>query len=309
MRAFATVLIVSMLAGAAWAAPQATDAWIASLEGGWTGEDNATPMGQMPFTVLFDRGTQGELRAHSALNRETYIDLRFVKDDEGRWLLEEHAALEGLGEQAHTLVPVEAPGTLRRWIRPDSPDYLRVDVAIDGKTLFMDVVLRGKPHAQFQLDRIPDDELPRIREAMAAAAERDPQQASIHDFANERTVPAAILEARRAVAAAPSDARARLRLGQAIGELLTTDSMTYGPQFAGEMLATLERALELDPTIPETYRWLAGYYLNAPPIAGGSIEKAETLAHRLGEIDAEAGSDLLATVQRARAGASGKARE
>ncbi len=56
------------------------EAFISSLAGGWTGENNITPLGPMPFALLFEWEDDGTLHAHSALNRETYIDLRFAED-------------------------------------------------------------------------------------------------------------------------------------------------------------------------------------------------------------------------------------
>ena len=73
--------------------------------------------------------------------------------------------------------------------------------------------------------------------------------------------------------------------------------MSAGALYAGEMLDSLKTALELDPRLVETYHWLAGYYMNAPPIAGGSLDEAEAIAQRLAAVDKDSGRALLAQVE------------
>jgi tetratricopeptide (TPR) repeat protein len=257
-------------------------------------------MGRIPFAMLFEKQEDGSYVSHSALNRETWIRLRFFQEDDGRWLLEEAGGLEGLGARGSVLVPAEGDDNIQRWISSDDPRYLRVEMAVEEETLYMKVIIRGKEHAQLNLTRLPEDQLPALRREFAEAAERLPQEESIHDYANVDEVPAAIREARQSVAADPEDAGARLDLAAALGEVIQADSATMGPRYAGEMLQSLLQAVELDPDRPEAYQWLAGYYLNAPPIAGGSLEKAEQAARKLNEIDPQAGQALLALVEQKR---------
>ena len=146
-----TLAALLALAIAPVQAAGADDAWMAGLEGGWEGPDNETPLGRMPFALLFERSESDELTALAAMSRDTWIKLRFFKNDEGDWLLEQAASLEGLGEQSSILVPAEAEGDMRRWVDPKSAEDLKVDVALDAERLYMDVTLRGRPHAQFQL--------------------------------------------------------------------------------------------------------------------------------------------------------------
>ena len=118
--------------------------------------------------------------------------------------------------------------------------------------------------------------------------QRTKEDVSIYQFAGNGSVPAAIGEARREVAESPEDAAVRMKLAQALIEQINADRAS-APMYAGELLTTLNRALELDPKRPDVYEALIGYYVSAPPIAGGSIEKARELAKRLAEIDADAG--------------------
>lgn len=280
--------------------PTGMDAWIASLEGGWIGEDNMTPMGRMPFALLFEKQDDGSYVTHSALNHDTWIRLRFFQEDDGRWLLEESGSLEGLGARGSVLVPMEGDDNIHRWISPDDPRYLRVEMAVDDETLYMKVVIRGNEHAQLNLTRLPEDRLPAMRREFTEAAKRSPEEASVHAYANVDDVAPAIREARQRIAADPEDAGARLDLAAALGEAIQANSATMGPRYAGEMLQSLLQAVELNPALPEAYQWLAGYYLNAPSIAGGSLEKAEEAARKLTELDPPAGQALMALVEQKR---------
>ncbi len=62
------------------------------------------------------------------------------------------------------------------------------------------------------------------------------------------------------------------------------------------MLQSLTKAVELDPHLAEAYHWLVGYYLNAPPIAGGSVAKASEIAQRLAEFDPTGAQELFAQI-------------
>ena len=67
---------------------------------------------------------------------------------------------------------------------------------------------------------------------------------------------------------------------------------------------TPRTAADLDPAMPDTYPWLVGYYLNTPPIAGGSLDEAERFARKLAELDPQAGAEQLALVERTKHGLS-----
>ncbi len=303
LAAVATVFGVAMwlAAPAAAGTPEEMDAWVASLEGGWTGEDNQTPLGRIPFAMLFEKQADGSYLNHSAANRETFIRMRFVEDEDGRWLLEESGGMEGVGVRGSTLVPAEPHGEIRRWISPEDPDYVVVEMAVSDQTLYIKVLVRGQEHAQLNLQRIPDEQLPAAREAFAESAARDPEEGSIHDYSNSEQVPRTVRQARQRIARRPDDAAARMELAAALIELIQSEQ-AMGPRYAGELLETLQAAVELDPQSSSAWQGLAGYYLNAPPIAGGSLDKAEDAARKLIEIDPPAGEALLAQVESRRSG-------
>ena len=115
----------------------------------------------------------------------------------------------------------------------------------------------------------------------------------------------AIEEARRAVAAAPDSADARMQLAQALIARFETHP-AEAPMLAGEMLGALKKAHALDPKRPDAYHGLIGYYLNAPPIAGGSVEEAKKLADKLAAINPEQGAVAHRTIESHQAAATGR---
>jgi hypothetical protein len=280
------------------------DAFIASLEGGWAGEENMTPFGKMPFAALFARQDDGSLHSRSPLNSETYIDLHFEKDDTGRWILHEEAGMEGMGHQSYTLIPAEGENGSYRWIYEERPDFLTIDVGLEDETMLMAVTLRGKEHVRFALNRLSDDETASLRQEFLTAAQTPPGEGnSIRDVVerfptmdgNEAHSAAAddpISQTRQALRKSPDDANAHLALAKALGAAINSDPMN-GPVYAGEMYRALKTSIDLDPRLTEAYHWLVGYYLNAPPIAGGSVELAEETARQLAEFDAEGAAPLL----------------
>jgi Tfp pilus assembly protein PilF len=65
---------------------------------------------------------------------------------------------------------------------------------------------------------------------------------------------------------------------------------------APKLKQELEKTIELDPQHVEAKIFLASYYLNAPPIAGGSVKKAEELAADIKLLDLEQGHQMMARI-------------
>lgn len=59
-----------------------------------------------------------------------------------------------------------------------------------------------------------------------------------------------------------------------------------------------ERAVEIDPAYLDAREWLAGYYLNAPGIAGGSMDKAKQQAEAIKNISPFDGHRAFAQIYR-----------
>ena len=192
-----------------------------------------------------------------------------------------------------------------RFVYEENPEYLAMEVGVRGDVMSINVLLRGEDHVRFRLSRLPEEALPRLKQQMTAAAQQSPEEgislreAMAGSAANRTQTPSPdkgasgpIRAARARVSQRPDDARAHLELARALGAAID-ENPANGPRYAYEMLGSLQNAIELDPHLAEAYHWLVGYYLNAPPIAGGSLDKAEETARKLAELDPTGASPLL----------------
>lgn len=265
-----------------------------ALEGGWAGQATSTPEGPMPFALLFESQPDGGLHARTTQDPETFIDLRFTKQADGSWQLVESAGLPGLGVQSHPLVLAAAPAPgITRFVTPANPEFMHVDFRVTPTSLGLEVSLRGMPHAAFELARVPEAELPRLRAALAGAP------AAASEAPAEAEAPA--LDALIAQAdAAPGDAQAQLRLGRGLMAELSANPAA-GFRLGGQAVKALRSAAALDPALAEPHQLLAIYHLHAPAIGGGSKEKALAEARRYAELDPVKGPGFLAEMLRAAA--------
>jgi tetratricopeptide (TPR) repeat protein len=96
----------------------------------------------------------------------------------------------------------------------------------------------------------------------------------------------------QALAIAPSKAmRSSLYhwLGRTHGRRAETGNVFAAPGHASKARASFEEAVRIDPTNLEAANDLLDFYLQAPGFLGGSMEKAEALAQRIGQLDAAEG--------------------
>jgi hypothetical protein len=133
-----------------------------ALVGVWFGKAVATPYGDMPFALAFDRQPDGAVHAHTDDGKGLYLDFTFHHVDAG-WVLDENGAAPGVGTQAHTLAATGAT----HWSDRD----VDVDVAVAGDALVMTTSVRGKPHGRFELTRKSGAEGAHIREFLAHRTE------------------------------------------------------------------------------------------------------------------------------------------
>lgn len=89
----------------------------------------------------------------------------------------------------------------------------------------------------------------------------------------------------KAVAAEPANSGYRLWLGRAYGQRAETSSFITAPGFATKARQNFQKAIELDPRNAEAVNDLFEYYLEAPGILGGGLEKASALTERIRELD------------------------
>jgi tetratricopeptide (TPR) repeat protein len=85
-------------------------------------------------------------------------------------------------------------------------------------------------------------------------------------------------------------------LGRAYIEKLRTVPFFEKGTLAGRAQDELKKAIELDPANIKARIYLANYYLNAPPIAGGSAKKAREQAEVIAEFSPLEGKALLAGI-------------
>jgi tetratricopeptide (TPR) repeat protein len=78
-------------------------------------------------------------------------------------------------------------------------------------------------------------------------------------------------------------------LGRTHGRRAETGNFFAAPGRASQARANFEEALRVDPTNLEAANDLLDFYLQAPGFLGGSIEKADALAQRIGQLDAAEG--------------------
>ena len=74
-------------------------------------------------------------------------------------------------------------------------------------------------------------------------------------------------------------------LGRAYGRRAETSSFFTAPGYAAKARQYFELAVQLDPTNGEAMNDLFDYYLEAPGILGGGMDKAEAVAHRIADRD------------------------
>ncbi|MDQ6677975.1 MAG: tetratricopeptide repeat protein [Acidobacteriota bacterium] len=100
----------------------------------------------------------------------------------------------------------------------------------------------------------------------------------------------------RAIALNPQKASYYHWLGRAYGRRAETAFPVAAPNYATKARANFEKALELEPNNSEAQGDLFEYYLQAPGLLGGGLEKAEKLAERIGQRDPAEGAFAKARI-------------
>ncbi|HLP08848.1 MAG TPA: tetratricopeptide repeat protein [Opitutaceae bacterium] len=91
----------------------------------------------------------------------------------------------------------------------------------------------------------------------------------------------AVVFAERAVQVAPDSADLQALLGRTLGARIGELIFVQQGFVASRMLQAFHRAVELDPHHVPALVGLANYYMNAPAIVGGSVEKAEEYIRKI----------------------------
>jgi len=90
----------------------------------------------------------------------------------------------------------------------------------------------------------------------------------------------------RAAGLAPSSSEIQHWLGKSYGRLAESSSFLTAPGHASNCRKAFEKAVALDGKNVLAMNDLFEYYLEAPGILGGGLDKAEALAERIGALDA-----------------------
>jgi tetratricopeptide (TPR) repeat protein len=89
----------------------------------------------------------------------------------------------------------------------------------------------------------------------------------------------------KAVELEPGSSMNRMWLGRAYGRRAETSSFFTAPGYATKARENFERAVQLDSRNLEATSDLFEYYLDAPGLLGGGLDKAAALAKRIGELN------------------------
>lgn len=88
-----------------------------------------------------------------------------------------------------------------------------------------------------------------------------------------------------------------LWLGNALGDLADSTSKIKQPFLARRIKSEFERAVELDPRSVEARKGLIQFFVQAPGVMGGSIDKAKDQAREIGKINAMRGHWEMGKIQ------------
>lgn len=91
----------------------------------------------------------------------------------------------------------------------------------------------------------------------------------------------AVNECEKAVAAAPNDSNVRMWMGRAYGMKAERANPLVAFALARKVRSSFERAVELDPNNVHAMSDLGEFYVEAPGIVGGGLDKAQNLAARM----------------------------
>ncbi len=148
--------------------------------------------------------------------------------------------------------------------------------------------------------------------AAPTPASPDPALVEMRQLLGQNRVGEAVTIGERAIRASPNDARLWLWLGRAYGRKAIEANLLARASWAGKTREAWEKAVELDPTNTEARFDLMQYYLQAPGMLGGSIDKAKSQADAIGRIDPAHGQlalGMIAMTQKDSAGAETAWRE
>lgn len=136
---------------------------------------------------------------------------------------------------------------------------------------------------------------------LRSAISTDPRNAHAHQllcrvFYAEDLADEAVRECEAAAALNPTDSETQLWLAQAYGAKATRVNLVAAFSLARKVRTAFEDAARLDPQNPTALSDLGEFYVSAPGVVGGGLDKAQEIATRLQPISPSKSHRLLALI-------------
>jgi len=136
-----------------------------------------------------------------------------------------------------------------------------------------------------------------LRQAMATqAADARTHLLLCRVYFSQDMADTAVRECEMATAMDPSNSDFQFWLGRAFGLKASQASMLSAFSIAKKVHSAFERAIQLDPTNVAAMSALGEFYVQAPAIVGGGMDKAQALAPRLMALSPAKGHRLLGLI-------------
>lgn len=146
----------------------------------------------------------------------------------------------------------------------------------------------------------------------SALASTDAALAELRQLLTSNQIEDAVKAGERAVESYPDDARLWVWLGRAYGRRALEANLLARASWAGKTRDAWEKAVELDPNNLDARFDLIQYYLQAPAMLGGGVDKAKAQAEAITQLNAAHGKiaqGSIAMSQKDKAGAEAAWRE
>jgi tetratricopeptide (TPR) repeat protein len=111
---------------------------------------------------------------------------------------------------------------------------------------------------------------------------------------------AAARDCQQAVNLDPENASYHMWLGRALGEKANRASFLTAFSLGKRVLAEFQTATRLDPRDAEALADLGSFYVEAPSVVGGGLDKAESVAQQLDRVDPARAAELRAGIAQER---------
>lgn len=116
------------------------------------------------------------------------------------------------------------------------------------------------------------------------------------DYYNHGKHDEAIKELQEAVRLQPNSSEAHLWLGRALGRKAEKSSRFRAAFIVGDVRRAFERAVQLDPSNVEARSDLLDFYLEAPGMFGGGVDKAKAQAEAIAQLNRAEGHSARARI-------------